>query len=326
MFSTLQCKQTKFNIVMKKIVLTLIAVALSASFAFAQDLAQATETYNNGANSLSAGDKNAALEYFQKALSLATACGEDGAELVGNIKNVIPNLTLSIAKDFVKEAKFDEAIAQIEKAVAVAKEFGADEIVAEAETLGPQVLMSKASSLFSAKDFAKAAEAFKSVLASDPTNAAAALRLGQALNSLGDKDGAIAALEQAAANGQEANANKLLSTVYLQKAQTALKEKKFAQVIEAAVKANEYNESANAYKLAASAASQLKDNAKAISFYEKYVELAPTAKDANGVKFTIAALYQQAGNKAKALEFYQKVASDATYGAQAKQQIEALNK
>ena len=75
---------------MKKIVLTLIAVALSASFAFAQDLAQATETYNNGANSLSAGDKNAALEYFQKALSLATACGEDGAELVGNIKNVIP--------------------------------------------------------------------------------------------------------------------------------------------------------------------------------------------------------------------------------------------
>ena len=311
---------------MKKIVLSLIALALSAGLAFCQDLASTTETYNNGANALGAGDKAAAIEFFQKALKEASALGEDGADIAANCKNYIPTIALSIAKDFVKDSKFDDATAQIEKAIAFAKEYGAEDIIEEAQTLAPQILMSKATSLFSAKNFAEASKAFKAVLEQDPTNASAALRLGQVLNSLGDKDGAIAALEQAAANGQEANANKLLGTIYLQSTQALIKEKKFKEAIEAAIKSNGYNESANAYKLAASAASQLKDNAQAINFYEKYVELAPTAKDASGVIFTIAALYQQAGNKAKALEFYQKVAGDATYGAQAKQQIEALNK
>ena len=105
-----------------------------------------------------------------------------------------------------------------------------------------------------------------------------------------------------------------------------LKEKKFKEAIEACDKSNGYVESANAYKLAASAATKLKDNAKAIGFYEKYLEVSPDAKDANAISFTVAALYQQANNKAKAIEFYEKVAGDAQYGAQAKQQLEALKK
>ena len=62
----------------------------------------------------------------------------------------------------------------------------------------------------------------------------------------------------------------------------------------------------------------------AIKNFEKYLELKPTASNANGIAFTVAALYQQAGNKAKALEFYKKVENDAKFGAQAKQQIAAL--
>ena len=40
--------------------------------------------------------------------------------------------------------------------------------------------------------------------------------------------------------------------------------------------------------------------------------------------FTIAALYQQAGNKAKAIENYEKVASDPQYGAGAQEQLKVL--
>ena len=39
---------------------------------------------------------------------------------------------------------------------------------------------------------------------------------------------------------------------------------------------------------------------------------------------TIAVLYQQAGNKEKAKEYYLKIENDAQYGATAKEQLKTL--
>ena len=50
----------------------------------------------------------------------------------------------------------------------------------------------------------------------------------------------------------------------------------------------------------------------------------PKARNVNAYTFTIAVLYQQAGNKEKAIEYYQKVASDQQYGTQAQEQLKAL--
>lgn len=311
---------------MKKIIVSIFAIALSAVMMSAQDMGQATETAKNANEALVAKDYATALAGFKEALTLAEACGEEGEELVGTCKGVIPSIVLSIAKNIIKDGDYDEGLAQLAEAVKVATEYSSDDVLEQAETLIPQVKKQKASSLFSAKDFAGAAEAFKEVLAADPTDGASALRLAMSLSNTGDKEGAIAAFEQAAANGQEANANKQLATLYLKDAQALLKANKFAETIEACEKSNSYVESANAYKLAASAATKAKNNTKAIGFYEKYLELSPDAKDAAGIAFTVAALYQQAGNKAKAIEFYNKVAGDAQYGAQAKQQLDALKK
>lgn len=311
---------------MKKIILTLAAVILSAGLMSAQDMAQATETAQNANEALVAKDYAKALAGFKEALTLAQACGEEGAELVGTCKNVIPSIVLTIAKNEIMEDKYDEGIAQLEEAIKVAEEYGNDEVIGEAAGLIPQVKKQKAAALFNAKDYAGAAAAFKSILESDPEDGASALRLALALNNTGDKDGSIAAFKQAAEHGQAATANKQLANIYLKDAQTLLKEKKFKDAIAACEESNTYNESANAYKLAASAASQLKDNAKAIGFYEKYLEISPDAKDANGIITTLAVLYQQSGNKAKAIEYYTKVQNDAQYGATAKQQLEALKK
>lgn len=311
---------------MKKLVLTLAAVVLSAGLMSAQDMAQATETAQNANEALVAKDYAKALAGFKEALTLAEACGEDGAELVGTCKGVIPSIVLSIAKNEIKDAKYDEGMATLAEAIKVATDYASDDVLEQANTLIPQVKKQKATALYNAKDYAAAIEAFKAVLEDDATDGASALRLAMALNNTGDKDGAIAAFEQAAANGQEANANKQLANIYLKDGQALLKENKFKETIAACEKSNEYVESANAYKLAASAATKLKDNAKAIGFYEKYLEVSPDAKDANAISFTVAALYQQANNKAKAIEFYEKVAGDAQYGAQAKQQLDALKK
>ena len=107
-------------------------------------------------------------------------------------------------------------------------------------------------------------------------------------------------------------------------AAAALKAAKFADAVAAAEKCTEYGENAQAYLVAGQASQKLNKNADAIKNFEKYLAAAPTAKNANAIAFTVAALYQKAGNKAKATAFYQKVVSDPQLGAQAKQQLDAL--
>ena len=297
---------------------------ISTSIALAQDINQATENYNNGAMELQMGNKEAALANFQTALTMAEALGDEGAEIAANCKNTIPAIMESIAKDLIKAENYDAAVDQLNKTIEAAELYGVADVAADARDLVPSVYLSKGNTLLKAKDAAGAAAAFQQTLALDPANGMASLLLGQALTAQGKIAEAEAAYLQAAENGQSTNATKQLSRMYLKLAQAALKGKKAQDAYDNAVKANSFLEDANAYKIAASAAQQLGKNADCITNYEKYIELKPNAKDAAGVKFTIGALYQQAGDKAKAKEYYQMVVNDPQFGPSAQEQLKTL--
>ncbi len=299
---------------------------MAAGIASAQDMAQATELYNNGATAITMKNWTEALDYFQKALAMGTEIGEEANELVENCKTAIPGVALEIAKDFIKDNKFDEAFAKVEEVAKLAAEYGNEEVELQANNLKPDILIRKGNFAEEGadKDYATAVDCYSKAYAMDTTASKTALRLGAALKKLGKDDEAIKAFQHAAWNGDEEIANKQISTIYLQNAQVALKGQKYADAIKAAEKANDIAENANAYLIAGQASQKLKKNSDAIKNFEKYLELKPTASNANGIAFTVAALYQQSGNKAKALEFYKKVENDAKFGAQAKQQIAAL--
>ena len=309
---------------MKKIIASIAALVLALSAANAQDLAQVTEIYNNGAAALSSGEKENALKSFEQALELATKLGEEGQEIVNNCKGVIPGLNLSLAKDLVKAASYNDAIAKLKAVVEIAAKLSDDAVAEEAKTLIPQVMMQKANGLLNAKDYDGAAAAYKEIIDADPTNGAAALRLGAAYNAAGKIAEAKAAFEQAAANGQEAQANKQLANVFLKEAAAALKTKGYAAAVEAAVKANELAANPQALQIAAQASQLGGKNADAIKYFEQYLEAAPTAANAGQIAYTVGALYQQAKNVAKAKEFYQKASTDPKYGAEAKKLLDAL--
>lgn len=311
---------------MKKIFAIAVAMLCAAFTVSAQDMAEATETAKAANEALQAGDNQTALAQFKSALEMAEMCGGEGMELAETCKGIIPKILLSMSKAEVKAKNYDGAISTLKETIEAAKTYAAASVAGDAEELLGQVYNQRAGELLNNKDYAGAAAAYKDIIASEPTNGMAQLRLGMALTQLGNTDEAIAAYEAAIANGQEKNAAKQLSTIYLKAAQASLKANKFADAIAECEKSNSYSESANAYKIAASAATKLKDNGKALGFYEKYLEVSPDAKDANAIMFTIAALAQQAGDKAKAKEFYSKVVTDAQYGVQAKQQLDALNK
>lgn len=311
---------------MKKIVMLIATAVMTVSVASAQDINAVTDTYNNAALSLDMGNKQDALNQFQSALADAEALGEVGAEIAEQCKAIIPHLMISIAKDDLRESKFDEAYDVLVKAKEAAELYGNIEKAAEAEALVNQALMQKANAFLNAKDFTNAVLVYEQLMAIDATNGNAALRLGQSYASLGNNEAAEKALLVAAANGQEKQAKKLLSNIMVKESQAAYKAKKFQEAIDFAVKSNEYLENANAYKLAGQAAMGLGKSAEALPFLEKYVELSPNAKDAVQMKYNIAATAQKLGDKAKAKTYYEQVLADPKFGPSAKQQLDALNK
>ena len=314
--------------IMKKIFLFFAAVVMTAGVMSAQDINQATEAYNNGAMELQMGNNAAAIENFQTALTMGEALGDEAADLVANCKKAISSAYLSMAKDLYNAKDFDGAVTAFQQAKEVAEGYGEAEIAAEAAELIGQTEMLKynteGKAAMKVKDFATAITCFSKVLEMDPANGATAIQLGQAYMNSGKLDEAIAALETAKANGQEANAVKLISNIYLKKAQAANKAKNYQEVIDFATKSNEALENGNAYKLTASALQKLGKNNECIAAYEKYLEVTPNAKDASGIICTIAVLYQQAGDKAKAKEYYQKIVNDPQFGATAQEQLKTL--
>ena len=149
---------------MKKFVLTLAAMIMAAGIVSAQDLATATETYNNGAEQLSLGNKEAALSSFREALAMGESLGDDAADLIANCKKVIPTVILSIGKELYNAKDFDGAAAKMSEAEAVAKDYCVEDVVEEVASILPQIRLNKAmtaaNNAFKAKDIvSKEAEA-----------------------------------------------------------------------------------------------------------------------------------------------------------------------
>ena len=315
---------------MKKIILAMAAFACSMSLMTAQDLATATATYNSGAEALTMGNKTSALEYFQKALTMAEALGDEGADVVANCKSAIPSVILSIGKEFYNNKDFSNAKAKFVEAAEVAKKYGNQEVTAEVEsllpTVGKRIALAKVNDGMKNKDIAGVLAGYEEAMAIDTTDANTALKYGQFLGNAGKFDDAVKYLELAARHGQEGNAKAVLSTPFLKKAAAQLKAGKYADAVTFAEKAISYKENAQAYLIAGQASQKANKNADAIANFEKYLEAAPTAKNAGAIAFTVGALYQQTGNKAKAVEFYKKVEADPQFGAQAKTLITSLSK
>lgn len=280
---------------MKKIFLTLAAAVLAISGACAQDVNEATDLYNNGASALSTGDNASALKYFQKAYEIAVACGEAGVDIANDCAGVIPQISLRVAKDFLKEGDFDNAVTQLKAAAKTAADLKDEDAALEANAMIPQVYMQKGNTALKAKDVKTAIAAYNDVLAINPENGKAALNLGQAYELSGDVASAEKAYATAAANGQEKNANKKLATLYLKKAQASLKAQKYADAVALSVKSAGFNESANAYYIAGIASQKAEKLADAVNYFEKYLVLAPSANNSEDVRKVVASLKQTLG-------------------------------
>ena len=310
---------------MKKFFLTLCVALLATGFAMAQNLESAVNAYNGAATALNEGNLESALSQFNNALEIASALGEDGAQVADGCKEAIPKVILSMGKKNAEASDFDGAVENFRKAADKAKEFeNNDEVIAEANSLIPQMLNAKAGSLLNAKDYAAAAEAYKAVIAADPENGVAYLRMGMAYAANNDNDAAIEALDKAVELGQGANAKKQLANIYLKQAVACQKEKDMKGMLENAQLSAENNDSANAQKLIGTAALSLKQNQVAADAFEAYLALNPEASDKAQTIYQIGTALMGAGNNSKACSYFKQIKGDAKWGEAATYYITTL--
>ena len=308
---------------MKKIVIALAALALSAGIASAQDLNAALEVYNN-AVAQSEDDKAAALDGLKNALKLGEALGEEGNDLVANCKSAIPALMLSLAKAQINEANYDKALEMLAETEAVANEYENGDVLIEIPDLFVNVYNRRGSKLFNEKNFAPALEDLAKVVEADSTDGKTFLKIAMAQQALGNVDAAVESYKKAAANGNEAAANKRIGSIFIAKGQAFQKAGKNVEAIEAFETAMGYIENAGVFKVIGNLNTKIGKLAAANEAYKKYLELKPTAPDADDVKYTFADIARRSGDKATAKAYSSQILSNATYAAEAKKQLGAL--
>lgn len=287
---------------MKRILMLAAIAAISASAAMAQDFEKATNLAKQANEALVNGDSKTAIDNFTAALTEAGQCTEEEASsLIENCKKGIAQANYSQANTLIENGNLEEAIAQLAATVTAAEESGDSDLIEKAvektQQLHQAIANAKIKAASKEADPAAKAAAYKNaiehldaVLEKEPENGKAFLQKGQVLSAIGNRADAVETFLKAKELGQETAANKQLSTIFLKDAASKLKAKDFKGAVEAALKSNEFQESANAYKIAGTAANGAKDIAAAEKYLSKYLELAPDAKDAAQIKTAVAAL------------------------------------
>ena len=294
---------------------------LSMGTVYGQDLTAATDAFNAGGAALNESNYPVAIESFNKALKMLEGLGEQGATMLAETKAIIPQIHLRYGKQFASANDIDNAVIQLRKAIETGTAYSAADIVKEATELLPQVLMADGNNLLNEGKYAEAIAEYNKVVAVDPANGMAYLRIGMSEARLDNEAGAVAAFEKAITLGQKEDASKQLSTLYLKKSAAALKVQNWAAVLESAEKSNTYLESGQAKKLVGLSAVQLKKFDKAISALESYYAEDTNAKDKSSTLYNLATAYEGKGNNAKACGYYKQLLNAATYKAAAEYKV-----
>ncbi len=306
----------------KTLCATVVLFIVCAGSLQAQDLNAAIEAYNLGATAAQEGNYTNAIEQLNKAMDLGATLGEEGASVVTDCKNLIPQLYLRQAKEMAANGDGDASLPVLDKAVETALAYGdASGIPEEVTDLKSKIYYIIANEAFGKKDFAQAIDNYKKSLEFDPSNGVAYLRLGQASANSGLEDEALIALDKAAEFGQEANAQRLSASIFLRKAVNAQKNKDWEQVYDASSKAIQYVDNAQSNKLLGLAAMELKRFPEALTAWEKVMKSDPQAKDINTTYYRLAVVYEGLGDKANACAYYNKILNDPNFKSIAEYKI-----
>ena len=228
----------------------------------------------------------------------------------------------------VKDAKYAEAIAALDKAVATAKKFKQNAALNNAGKMLGMVYQSQGGTAFNGGDFVKAAEIFAKGDAADSKNTALAMRLAESyFKSDKYNEGVkvcseVAALPSPKYDAAIAEAKTKMSQYTNNKIAALQKANDFDGII---AMSESISDKALAQRVLVQAYFLKKDYAKVIEIGEAAAEAQTDDEGKSAVYFNLGSAYNAKENKAKALECLKKVTAEP-YATPAKAAVAELSK
>lgn len=252
---------------------------------------EALAAYNEGVK-LQKTEPAKAIEFLEKAVSIAEKLDSNGVDIVEKSSKKIPGLYYNLSAGIAKEKKYGEAIESFKKTIEVAEKYENKSILdASNETLY-KMYYAKGSQNLKAKSYEAAITDFNEALALQPNYTKAIYSKGIALKNKGEIDGALSqfdlVIEKATAKGDKKMASRAKKAAF-----NALKT--------SGKKANKANNSNDAIKYLTMALDKYKTEGK---------DAADTNKKLAGVHFELGKAYWAKKDKGNACQSFK----SALYG------------
>lgn len=298
-----------------KTTLVLFLIGL-VSFSYAQDLNEAGTAFNDGNEALKAKKFADAVRHYENSLDMCQMIGADAADLQTKVEDQITKAYYYNAQVTYKKKKFDEAIAEFNKAIKAAEVSNNSKIKAKSQGFIPKVYSSQGLSLIQDKKYDEAITIFNKALDYKEECVNAFYGLGLAYKEKDDIDQAIVNFDAAISNGaNDPKANKTVNNaksagqIMLEAA--AAKELQIEhskEAIDYLTKAIEYGGgSFNSYYLLALAYNKTQNFDAAVDAATKGLTF--QGGDVNSLNFELGKAYEGKGDSANACAAYKKVTS-----------------
>ncbi|OQX79453.1 MAG: hypothetical protein B6D64_04835 [Bacteroidetes bacterium 4484_276] len=205
----------KFTILNKMKPLATLILTIFTLSAFAQDINQAGEVYNEANQAVKAGSFETAIQKYDESIKIASQLGAEGEQIVSGAKTQIPSLYYKIGAAAYKAKKIDEAIGEFENAIKYGNDYGDAETVKKSEKIIPKLYYSKGNALYKEKKYDEALAEYKLSNQLNPNYSRALWGMGLAygkLKNFDEMDNAFdAAMKIAEAEGDPKMAIKIKS-------------------------------------------------------------------------------------------------------------------
>lgn len=301
----------------------------------AQDINEAVEFFNQGAEASNEGSIQEAISLFQQCIDVCNEIGPDADHQRIKTEALMPTLYLQLGTQQVKNKKYNEALVNLKTSYNLANEYN-DIVTAEkAGSVIPQLHYQLGGAYYKAEKYDKALEEYNSAIEFDTAYAKAYYMKGMVYKKL-DKDAELKiavdkAIEVANAEGDKkvlTASIKLGRSYFLSKGNKAKEAGNYAQAVEYLSQSVSYDsENTTALYLLTVVYNQLSNFDEAIKAGTSALDyedddITKTAK----IYYELASAYKETSQNDKACEAYRKAAGNSAYAEAAKYQMEHVLK
>ncbi len=292
----------------------LMAVVFFGANVFAQSMDEAGEKYNEGNEKYSVKDYAGAIISFEEALNICNTVGADADGLKGNIQKQLNNSYYKNGLSLYKKRKYDDAIANMQKSLALSEELGDESKKVKNINYIAKIHSTKGLTLIKEKKLDEALAEYDAAQKVKPGCVNASYGKALVYKEKGDMDLMMQNADEAIKNGAgNEKAAKYVGKTKSLAAKTLLNEGTTELSKEHGAKAAEYLEasmkyqagSADTYYYLAIAYNKTKAYSKAIEAANKAIEL--KEGDKSDIYFEIGQAHEGNGNTAGACDAYKKV-------------------